>query len=364
MLAGASTHQLVVDGGTGGNNEDAGSASVGGGNGRYGQYHKAHQFRGHFPRTQHIKDQMGHLGLAQHHTDPDIQGQAQEQGRQLHHHAQVHADTVVVTLANKLGASGKTHEAVQRDGQQGFAPGAAFFKILGRTHQLVQCSQGQDDEASNPELMQVEVVDLYPVRHGADFFAAINPGRHQQHYVGGKLAPSGYQVVLAGAWWAQGNMVAGQGGRRGTDDDQQTQQQTLVVAQAGHNLGNAPFQGAEGNDTRSRLLLDHFIAIPPVTTDLAGCLQRGAQGAFVHLGAEDACQRVIRHLLFLFGNGSFQFLVQIRVTVTGGLFHHAGTTEKEVSLPGIFADFQQLGMDDFAGRQKNGQQQKNQGGKR
>ena len=324
MLAGASTYQLVVDGGTGGNNEDAGSTSVGGRNGRHGQYHKAHQFRGHFPRTQYIKHQMSHLGLAQHHTDPDVQSQAQEQGGQFHHHAQVDTDPVVVALANKLGASGKTHEAVQRDGQQGFAPGAAFFKILGRTHQLVQCSQGQDDEASNPELMQVEVVDLYPVRHGADFFAAINPGRHQQHYVGGKLAPSGYQVVLAGAWWAQGNMVAGQGGRRRTDNHQQTEQQAFVVAEAGYYLGHAALDVTERNHPGGNLLLDHFVVGPFVAADLAGGFQGLTQGAFVHIGAENASQGIIRHLGLFLLYRLLQFKIQIRVRVTSGFTDQPG----------------------------------------
>ena len=122
---------------------------------------------------------MRHLGLAQQHTNPDIQRQAQEQCRQLHHHAEIDADAVVVALADELRTGGKTHKAVQRDGQHRLAPGAAFLKVFGWANQLVESGQRQQQEACDPELVQIEMIDLNPVGHGANFFATVQPGRHE-----------------------------------------------------------------------------------------------------------------------------------------------------------------------------------------
>ena len=80
-------------------------------------------------------------------------------------------------------------------------------------------------------------------------------------------------MVLAGLRRAQGNMVAGQGGCGGTDNDQDTQQQSFVVAQRGHYLGHAAFQGPESNHAGGDLFLHHGVGGPLLTADLLGSFQ-------------------------------------------------------------------------------------------
>ena len=145
--------------------------------------------------------------------------------------------------------------------------------------------------------------------------------------------------------------MSGECGGDRADHHQETEQKTFVVAERGHHLGDATLDIAERDHRGGDFLLDDLEAVPLVAAILPGGLQRVADGVLVHgRAAQDVAQRVVGRLGLALFHDFPDPLIDIGIGVTGGLGHHAGATQQEVFVPGVFTDFEKLGVDNLTRR--------------
>ena len=145
-------------------------------------------------------------------------------------------------------------------------------------------------------------------------------------------------------------MPGERGGDR-ADHHQKTEQEAFVVAERGYHLGDAALDIAEHDHRRGDLFLDDFEAVPLVAAILPGRFKRAPDRVRIHgRAAQDIPKRIVGGFRFALLDDFPDPLVDIGVGITGGLGHHAGATQQEVFVPGVFTDFEKLGVDNLTRR--------------
>ena len=145
-------------------------------------------------------------------------------------------------------------------------------------------------------------------------------------------------------------MPGERGGDR-ADHHQKTEQKALIVAERGHHLGDAALYIAEHDHRGGDFLLDDLETVPLIAAVLPGGLQRVADRVLVYGRAtKNVAQRIVGRFGLALFHDFPDPLIDIGVGVTGGLGHHAGATQQEVFVPGVFTDFEKLGVDNLTRR--------------